>query len=312
MWASRGWRRFAQLRWNRQSAEEETVQQTQAERLKSVSQRGSESPVAVFPQSKKQAYYVLMERLAAVAMLVVGLALPVCAQRAGTHSGSAGHSAPASHGGFSASSPRGFNGSFTSRQAGSPRSFAGRPLTTARGYGRGSAGNRGNRRDGGDRGRYRRPYISPYGFGYPGYGALGWIDPYPFDDSDSGDTDNSASSSYQNNEGAAGQSEGDEGSNEPVEQWRPAPRGPYPPGPYSSARDLSQPAASPESDEVVTLIFKDGRPPEQIHNYILTRSTLIVGDKQHRNIPTDQLDLIATAKANQDAGIEFRLPEVPQ
>jgi hypothetical protein len=62
----------------------------------------------------------------------------------------------------------------------------------------------------------------------------------------------------------------------------------------------------------VTLIFRDGRPAEQIHNYILTRSTLFVGDGQRREIPTDQLDLAATAKANQDAGMDFRLPDAPQ
>jgi hypothetical protein len=60
--------------------------------------------------------------------------------------------------------------------------------------------------------------------------------------------------------------------------------------------------------EAVTLVFKDGRPPEQIHNYILTRTTLFVRDQHARKIPTDQLDLAATAKVNQDAGVDFQLP----
>jgi hypothetical protein len=71
---------------------------------------------------------------------------------------------------------------------------------------------------------------------------------------------------------------------------------------------MARPAPDPASEEAVTLIFKDGRPPEQIHNYVLTRTTLYVGDQHRRAIPTDQLDLVATAKVNQDAGVEFQLP----
>jgi hypothetical protein len=74
---------------------------------------------------------------------------------------------------------------------------------------------------------------------------------------------------------------------------------------------MAGPAPVPASEEAVTLIFKDGRPPEQIHNYLLTRSTLYVGDP-HRAIPTDQLDLDATAKVNQAAGVDFQLPDSPQ
>ena len=63
-----------------------------------------------------------------------------------------------------------------------------------------------------------------------------------------------------------------------------------------------------EGEAAVTLIFKDGRPPKQIHNYILTRDMLYVGDRYPSQIPVDQLDLEATAKVNRDAGVEFRLP----
>jgi hypothetical protein len=94
--------------------------------------------------------------------------------------------------------------------------------------------------------------------------------------------------------------------------------GPYPP-PYDPNqiapqrpvyRGATEPeqAPAPESEDAVTLVFKDGRPPEQIHNYILSRTTLYVQDKRTRSIPIEQLDVAATAKANEDAGIEFRLP----
>jgi len=67
-----------------------------------------------------------------------------------------------------------------------------------------------------------------------------------------------------------------------------------------------QPA--PPEEEAVTLVFKDGRPSEQIHNYMLTRTMLYVRDQHRRDIPVDQLDLAATEKANQSNGVEFALP----
>jgi hypothetical protein len=93
---------------------------------------------------------------------------------------------------------------------------------------------------------------------------------------------------------------------QPIDQGQPAP-----PWPYGAAAGSAHPSPAPESEEAVTLIFKDGRPPEQVHNYILTRTTLYVGDQHRREIPTDRLDLAATAKVNQDAGVEFRLPMLP-
>ena len=58
----------------------------------------------------------------------------------------------------------------------------------------------------------------------------------------------------------------------------------------------------------VTLVFKDGRPPQQIHNYLLTATTLSVLDQRRQEIPVDQIDLAATAKVNRAAGASFALP----
>jgi len=66
------------------------------------------------------------------------------------------------------------------------------------------------------------------------------------------------------------------------------------------------------NEDGVTLVFKDGRPPVQIHDYVLTRNTVYVWDRHQRVIPIDQLDMVATAKANSDAGIDFELPETPR
>ena len=61
--------------------------------------------------------------------------------------------------------------------------------------------------------------------------------------------------------------------------------------------------------DAVTLVFKDGRPSEQIHNYILTRTTVYVTDAHHREIPVADLDLAATEKTNHEAGVTFKLPQ---
>ena len=83
---------------------------------------------------------------------------------------------------------------------------------------------------------------------------------------------------------------------------------PAPPPPTTSTRHASPPQPAPPEEEAVTLVFKDGRPSEQIHNYALTRTMLYVRDQHRRDIPVDQLDLAATQKANQSNGVEFTLP----
>jgi hypothetical protein len=65
----------------------------------------------------------------------------------------------------------------------------------------------------------------------------------------------------------------------------------------------------PGSADTVTLIFKDGRPPEQIQNYLATRSTLTVIDgRHHHDIPLADLNIPATIKANRETGVGFQLP----
>jgi hypothetical protein len=65
----------------------------------------------------------------------------------------------------------------------------------------------------------------------------------------------------------------------------------------------------PGSAETVTLIFKDGRPPEQIQNYLATRTTLTVLDNgRRREIALSDLDVPATVKANRETGVDFELP----
>jgi hypothetical protein len=72
---------------------------------------------------------------------------------------------------------------------------------------------------------------------------------------------------------------------------------------------VTQVPSTAATAETVTLIFNNGQPPEQIQNYLATRTTLMVIDgTRRREIPIAELDVPATVKANRAAGIDFSLP----
>jgi hypothetical protein len=233
-----------------------------------------------------------MKRLFVVALVAAGFVLPVCAQRSAPHGSFSAHSAPAFRGGFSASSPRSFTGAprytgrgpltSTPRFLGSaPRNFVSRPS-----YYYGAS-------------RYRRPYSSRYGYGVPYLGA-GWIAPGYLD---SGYLEYPDTTTYDDSQAAPNYAAG-------YDNPPPNPEQPPPTPPYSSYAEPPH-ASPPVADEAaVTLIFKDRRPPQQIRNYAMTRTTLYVLDQHHRDIPLDQIDLDATQKVNHDAGIDFQLPQI--
>jgi len=142
--------------------------------------------------------------------------------------------------------------------------------------------------------RYRRPFVRngvgiPYGY----YGVSGWVaTDYPGYYPD-------AASYY---DGSAAQPE-------PPAYYGEQPyQGPPPPEYAPRPSEPPQPRAPLADEDAVTLVFKDGRPPQQIHNYALTRTMLYVRDQHHQDIPVDQLDLAATQKANQNSGVDFQLP----
>lgn len=78
--------------------------------------------------------------------------------------------------------------------------------------------------------------------------------------------------------------------------------------PAAAAMKAQVAAPSLYDSGAVTLVFKDGRPLETIHNYALTRTTLYVTDAHRQEIPVADLDLAATEKANREAGVNFQLP----
>lgn len=85
----------------------------------------------------------------------------------------------------------------------------------------------------------------------------------------------------------------------------------YPPENAESAKQQSATvtvAAPTQPSTPVTLVFKDGRPPEKIHNFLVTAGTLYVMDQQRQDIPIAELDLAETARVNRKAGVEFSVP----
>jgi hypothetical protein len=162
----------------------------------------------------------------------------------------------------------------------------------------------GGNRDGRSRDRYPAVYA-----GYPwlsfGYGVpLGYGMPYAGDPDD-----NAAPMPPQQAEESPSdygpEPRGPQGSPEVAEtgapsSFRPPYLGPYP-GPPAAAPVHAQPTT--------VLIFKDGRPPEKVHNYALTGSTLYALDgDMNREIPLALLNLPATVETNRAAGVDFALP----
>jgi hypothetical protein len=212
-----------------------------------------------------------MKRWLAVALVVAGVAAPVCAQRGGSRGGVSGHSIGGFRGSYAPSGRISFAG--PSRVVGGSYGYAGRP-----GYGNGR--------------RYYGagvPFVPYYGASYYGPGYLAYPDTIYPDAGYAGDQ--APPQNY-------------------VEQGGPGL--PPPPAGYDTAQAEAaaprQATAAPEPEDAVTVVFKDGRPPVTIHNYILSRTTLYVRDARKQDIPVADIDLPATEKANQDAGVEFQLP----
>ncbi len=67
--------------------------------------------------------------------------------------------------------------------------------------------------------------------------------------------------------------------------------------------------ASPEPEQPITVIFKNGRAPKTIQNYLMNSRTLTDLDQQHyEQIPLDQIDIAATEQTNRTRGLEFQVP----
>jgi hypothetical protein len=242
------------------------------------------------------------KRLIAIAAVLVAVTVPACAQRGGGHSAAMGHS-----GGFAVHSAPAIHSNFLSTPVRSsfsvPSQFNSSRYTANHITGSGYPGHRPGY-VGDNRYRYRRPYNPVYGLGLPygvGYG-VGYIPDY---------LDYADSAAYDSPTYAPPQPQAADYYGPPSQEQYPAPPDQADAAPAPSYRPAYQrppPPPDPEPGLPVTLVFKDGRPNEQIQNYMLTRTTLYVQGQRLRTIPVDQLDLAAMNKINGDAGVEFNLP----
>lgn len=94
----------------------------------------------------------------------------------------------------------------------------------------------------------------------------------------------------------------------PYGSEQPPPPG-YDPPAYRPPAQTPRSSPLPSSQIATTIVFNDGRPSVQIHNYALTRTTLYVLDQRRSDIPLDQINLAATEQVNRAAGVDFRPPQ---
>lgn len=208
-----------------------------------------------------------------------------------------GFSTPPVFRGFSGSAPRAFGAVPRMNWTGPRYGFAPQRQAFA-GY---RAGNRGDYH----RDRYRPPYPGYRYSGYPYLYANSWeLLPWDLGYPDFIDYDNSAAAP--NNAQAEPSAEEQQ---EPPgnESYQPA----YAPETYQPQANRAAPSSPPREEPELTLIFKDGH-TQAIRNYVLTPSKVIVMDDaasgRMPSIPLSDLNLAATEKGAQRAGLEFSPP----
>ncbi|MGC2227910.1 MAG: hypothetical protein WA578_13110 [Candidatus Sulfotelmatobacter sp.] len=247
-----------------------------------------------------------MHRPLLIAAFVLLLAaVPVAAQHGGGgHASGGGQGGFASHGGFAGhSSAPAFGGarvgSGSAARSFAPRS-ASRPAFSNRGsnrYGRtrfGAYGVGGN--------CYYYGYGCVGGYGYP-WGYAGEIDPYWWWDSDSGssyDPDQqyqTGLANEMNEQSLDEQRMRQQNDQDLYAQWAPSP-----------PREHSEHAELNEAAPATVLVFRDEH-KQEVKNYAIVGQMLWDFDLQHtQKIPLSDLDLPATAKANDARGVDFQLP----
>jgi hypothetical protein len=245
--------------------------------------------------------------------LITGLALASSAgaQRGGSAGHAGGFSAPHS---FAPSAPRMSGGFGSAGHFSSAPSFPARSFSAPRYNWSGPAGTMGSAHypSGSDGHHHNSPYPSygyrsayrPYYYANSTYLAPGLLNSYigypdSYSSQDDGTNNQQAQTSQDGNYGPeAAPNEGEPGT---TYQSQDVP----PPPPDATAEPVSQAQAS------VTLVFKDGH-SQQVQNYALTKTTLYVLDDaatgRRPAIPLDTIDVAATERTNQAAGVDFVIP----
>jgi len=291
-----------------------------------------------------------MKRSPAIVLLLFCVGVPVYAQHGGGHGGFSGHAGTVG-GGFARSSPAVHSGFGPSRPAApsvAPRFSGNRPgyaptpginPNSAAAMRRGAAirygaqpMNYGAHGNGGAQGERRSPYRSPYRhpdrggivyvspfagslyYGYP-YG-LGYYGDDSFDEEGYGDSGDSQAAYYGPDQYNGFDPEG-QGQTQVWPQNQDSNGAPgaaqlNPDEPYRPYYGSPHPVSAPAIEPAVTLVFKDHRPNQQIHNYTINGDTLTVWDDRPHEITLGDLDIAATEKLNHDAGVDLYLPGAPK
>jgi len=228
--------------------------------------------------------------------------VPLSAQHGGGHASAGGHGGFASHGGFAGhssghtfSAPRSGSG-FAAHP--SARGYSSRPAISSRGFNRGfgHSGVGVRIRSYGFTNNCNR--YGCLGYGYP-YG--GFYDPYWWWDSDSSfDYDQQYQTGLANEMNQ--QSLDEQRMRQQGDQDLYAGMAPPPPREHREHEELNEAAPA------TVLVFRDEH-KQEIHNYAIVGQTLWNFNPQHtQKIPLSDLDLPATTKANDERGVNFRLP----
>jgi hypothetical protein len=171
-----------------------------------------------------------------------------------------------------------------------------------------------SRRDGGRDRRRNGWFGGAYGNGYPGWAGYPYpfvIDPgfYDWSDSEDGGYDQGVAATDSAPYTQDPYADSGAGYPAPMPYLAPAP---YPAAPMAPSPQGAYPgpaAVTAATEEPLTLIFKDGRAPEKMQNYIMNAKALTDMDPQHyERIPLDQIDVAATAEFNRTRGVDFEVP----
>ena len=80
---------------------------------------------------------------------------------------------------------------------------------------------------------------------------------------------------------------------------------------YASSETRTQPSEALPADTsapATVLIFRD-RHQQEVQNYAIVGSTLwVFGEQRTQKVPLSDLDIAATTKANDEHGVDFRIP----
>jgi hypothetical protein len=236
-----------------------------------------------------------MRRLLTLAAFLLLLSLAMFAQRGGGHGGFSGH---------------GGGGHFSGGHSFSGHSFGGMQSSAGFKFSGGGFGP-GHFHGGGFRGGFRDHHFhNRFAFGYPWYGygygyGYGYYDPFWWSDSYSSyDYDQERDQAIADEENAVNLQQQNLRQRE---EWHRFGNSEDQDAYARSTPSRSQAPAN--ADPATVLVFRDQH-RQEISNYAIAGGTLwVLSEQSAKKIRLADIDLEATAKANDERGVEFQIPK---